>query len=311
MKTAPHYSSATLKQRLSEFLHLRTESRSTPTKFTYILILLTILSFLYLTFSSTGRYAVFAGYSSDGKVAPYTIDYLKGLREVTDGIVYITDSPLLPEEQKKIAPYVLYSAHAHHGEYDWGSYKRGYNWLKNNGFLKKAKELIFANDSAYAPIKSFKPMFKSMSLRQELDFWGNTQNSKFNPHLQSYFLVFRRPVLRSRQFSTFINSVKPQPHHSLYITEYEVKLTPYLKNLGYKWDSYIPNFSKNRISTDPNSYPLTELKKYESQFLKRRTFTEKLPIEEDKAQLMQWLQKKAPKVHNHVITDFPVQTSDN
>lgn len=302
-----------------------------------LLIALTAAAFFYLA-ERPRRYAVFAGYSADGSVAPYVLRYLSGLKAVTDGIVYITDSPLSPEAQKQVAPYVIHGEYQRHGEYDWGSYKRGYNWLKEKNLLKHADELIFANDSAYAPLQTFRPMFNQMRSRSELDFWGNTQNQRFNPHLQSYFLVFRRPVIMSKSFAAFLNGVKAQPDHSLYITEYEIKLTPFLQNLGYKWDSYIPDFataiaarqtpgtmpntaplhpgsaapkpaSAARVSApaspDPNSYPLTLIRDYHNQFLKRRTFTDKLPIEESRAELLAYLRTHAPETCQNIAADFP------
>lgn len=330
-----------------------------------LLIALTAAAFFYLA-ERPRRYAVFAGYSADGSVAPYVLRYLSGLKAVTDGIVYITDSPLSPEAQKQVAPYVIHGEYQRHGEYDWGSYKRGYNWLKAKNLLRHTDELIFANDSAYAPLQTFRPMFNQMRSRSELDFWGNTQNQRFNPHLQSYFLVFRRPVIMSKSFAAFLNGVKAQPDHSLYITEYEIKLTPFLQNLGYKWDSYIPDFpsasparkatsaaplrpgsaaalspgsaaalspdsaaalspdsaaalspgsaapkpasaarASAPASPDPNSYPLTLIRDYHNQFLKRRTFTDKLPIEENRAELLAYLCTHAPETCQNIAADFP------
>lgn len=318
-----------------------------------LLIALTAAAFFYLA-ERPRRYAVFAGYSADGSVAPYVLRYLSGLKAVTDGIVYITDSPLSPEAQKQVAPYVIHGEYQRHGEYDWGSYKRGYNWLKEKNLLKHADELIFANDSAYAPLQTFRPMFNQMRSRSELDFWGNTQNQRFNPHLQSYFLVFRRPVIMSKSFAAFLNGIKAQPDHSLYITKYEIKLTPFLQNLGYKWDSYIPDFAtaiaarqtpgtipnaaplhpdsaatlspdsavalspgsaapkpasaaqvSAPASPDPNSYPLTLIRDYHNQFLKRRTFTDKLPIEESRAELLAYLCAHAPETCQNIAADFP------
>ena len=261
-----------------------------------VLVILTLSSLCYVT-PCPKRYVVFAGYNADGELAPYVKRYIKKLNEISSGVVYITDSPLSEQAQKEIAPYVLHGEYQRHGEYDWGSYKRGYEWLKTNHMLENADELIFANDSCYAPLQSFRPMFKKMR-HIGVDFWGNTQNQKFNQHLQSYFLVFRHPVIKSKTFATFMNNIKKQPDHSLYITEYEIKLTPMLENLGYTWVSYIPDFSSEQAklgkSEDPNSYPLTLIKEYHNQFLKRRTFTEKLPIEEDKKALLSYLQQHAP-----------------
>jgi lipopolysaccharide biosynthesis protein len=227
----------------------------------------------------TVRYAIFAGYNADKTVHPYVITYLKGLNEVTDGVIYITDSELLPEEEEKLKGLVIHAEHNPHGEYDWGSYKRGFNWLKKNGYFQKADEVIFANDSCYAPMSSFQPMFEEMAKRKNLDFWGDSQNSMFTPHLQSYFLVFRKRVLNSKNFAIFMNYIKHYDDHREYILQYETQLTQYLEHLGYKWDSYIPYKQLAHFEyTDKNSYPLTLIRDYHHQFLKRRTFTTLLDI---------------------------------
>ncbi len=307
MKIVPDMRDTRLSQIISFLTRCKQNARAHRIIAVCILIVLTVFSCIYLA-TQPRRYAIFAGYSPDGSISPYVIYYLKGLNAVSDGVVYITDSPLSEKAQKQVEPYIIHGEFQRHGEYDWGSYKRGYQWLKKRGLLNKADELVLANDSVYAPLDSFKPMFQAMDRRQELDFWGNTQNSTFNPHLQSYFLVLRRPVLRSKNFDAFINNIKAQPHHSLYITEYEIKLTPMLQNLGYKWGSYIPrDFIKTAEghSVDPNSYPVTLIGKYDNQFLKRRTFTDKLPIEESRTKLMKLLKQKTPEIYNNIVTDFP------
>lgn len=252
------------------------------------------------------RYAVFAGYNADKTIPAYVIHYLKELNKVADGVVYIADSELLPAEQKKLKDLVLYTKHQQHHEYDFGSYKRGYNWLKQNGYLDKADELIFANDSTYAPITSFQPMFTEMAKRKELDFWGDLQNSRFSPHLQSYFLVFRKRVIRSKAFAAFIKNIRHQDHPSQYITEYEIKLTNHLAALGYKWDSYLPyNQMQNLTYSDKNAYPLTLVQKYHHQFIKKSLFFNRFHSYENLSSLLNYLKINHPARYQDIMEDIP------
>ena len=69
--------------------------------------------------------AVFAAYSADGTVSDYVIDYLRALKEIAPNIVYVTDNPIPESEIAKLRPYVNHLIARRHGEYDWGSYKRG------------------------------------------------------------------------------------------------------------------------------------------------------------------------------------------
>lgn len=260
-----------------------------------------VVSYLLYENIRPKRYAIFAGYNANNKIADYVITYLKGLNEITDGVVYIADSILYPEELEKIKNLTIHTEHKRHNEYDWGSYKRGFNWLKNNGYLKKADELIFANDSCYAPLSSFKPMFNKMAQYDDIDFWGNSQNTAHIPHLQSYFLVFRKNVINSRQFTSFINQITHQKDNTGYIINYEIKLSTYLSNYGYNWTSYIPYQELSHLEeTDKNSYPLTLIRDYNNQFLKRRTFTTKLKIVENRQELLNYIHKHYPERYKEI-----------
>ncbi len=270
-----------------------------------IAILATVL--WYHAATRPKRYAVFAGYNADGTVHPYVLTYLKGLNEVADGVVYIADSPLAPGEEEKLKDIVIHTEHQRHEEYDWGSYKRGFKWLKDNGYLDNADELIFANDSCYAPMQSFKPIFEDMAKRPELDFWGNSQNSAHKMHIQSYFMVFRKHILRSRAFAAFLNNVTHQERYEYYIFKYELELTPHLQNLGYKWDSWLPYRDiplPDKEYTDVNNFPLMMLRDYDNQFLKRRTFTTMLAILDDRADVLRLIKRKYPARYEDIQSEI-------
>ena len=278
----------------------------------FIIALCLVVLGIFLYPKKTNRYAIFAGYNANQTIPDYVITYIKGLNKVTDGVVYIADSELKAEEYKKIKDLVIYTKHNRHNEYDWGSYKRGFEWLKQNGYLEKAEEIIFANDSCYAPMTSFKPMFKKMSHSPELDFWGDSQNTAFTNHVQSYFMVMRKPVINSKAFQNFLNSVTHQEHTSMYITEYEVKLTPMLEQLGYKWDSYLPYEKLQHLEiTDKNSYPLTLIRDFNHQFLKRRTFTTNLMIMESKDELLEYIKATYPKRYKEIIKEISPKKENN
>ena len=73
--------------------------------------------------------AIYAAYSEDGTISDYVVTYLKKLKEIAPNIIYVTDNPMSKNELRKIKPYANHVIAHRHGEYDWGSFKRGYNWL--------------------------------------------------------------------------------------------------------------------------------------------------------------------------------------
>lgn len=218
------------------------------------------------------RAAVFAHYSNTNEIEDYVVYYLKNLKSFVETLVFVSDSSIKEEELSKINPYVNHIIAEPHGEYDFGSYKKGYFYLKENGILNSTDELIFANDSCYAPLFPLGEMFDAME-KNGADFWGNTQNyteeitHKNLEHLQSYFLAFKKNVFSSNVFDDFITNISKEEKKGIIIEKYEIGLTLALQKAGYKYDSYC-NTSKIRNNTHSHSYSSLVLND-RSPFLKR------------------------------------------
>lgn len=205
------------------------------------------------------RVAIYASYSNANKIEDYVIYYLSKLKEDTDLIVYVCDNPLADEEVQKINNVADIVITGRHGEYDFGSYKRGYLYLLEKKLLGEFEELVFCNDSCYGPIESFERIFKVMQ-RRRLDFWGLTQNSQFSDHLQSYFLVFGKAVFQSAVFREFIIGVTKEKSVQMVINKYEVNLTKTLSENGFLWGSFVDTndefvLKKTKINSNLTVFP--------------------------------------------------------
>lgn len=189
------------------------------------------------------RTVVFAHYDKDNIVDDYVIYYLKALKEICSCIIFVSCNPIKNKDcLEGIADYIIDDKH---NEYDFGSYKRGFFYLKENNL--DTDELIFANDSCYGPVSPLQSVFEKMS---DCDFWGITKN-KFGiknkkhcirPHLQSYFLVFKKSVINSQCFYEFISSIKQETSKFDVITNYEIGLSEFLEKNNFKSDFYLKEF---------------------------------------------------------------------
>lgn len=242
--------------------------------------------------------AIFAAYSEDGTIPEYVIDYLKKLKKIAPNIIYITDNPIKRGEIKKIAPYITHLTAYRHGEYDWGSYKHGLHILQKSGSFDK---LILANDSTIALAEDLHPILAAMHTA-EADLYGITSNTDGTYHLQSYFLVLSAQAWQSKAFTNYLNTVKREPDGLTVAYRYEVPFTAYMEENGFKSASYLPAENLSHLPlNDKNCYPLTLISQHHAPFLKIRTFTTRLNVQESRRLVFAWLRKNTPRAYTMLI----------
>lgn len=204
------------------------------------------------------RVAIFAHYDKNNIIDDYVIFYLKELQKISKDVIFVSCCDLPKDELDKLDCYKVVQKH---DEYDFGSYKRGFEFAKKKNLLKECDELIFANDSCYGPFKPLEKIFNQMSVN-DCDFWGLTKNrigfkkiknSKvkdiYCPHIQSYFFVLRPQTFNSETFKEFINSIEYQENKNDIILKYEIGLTKTLEKAGFKSDFAIKDFYKTNNPT--------------------------------------------------------------
>lgn len=214
-----------------------------------------------------GRTAIVASYFSGGVIPESLIYLLKGIREVADNIVIIGDCLVMPGELDRLSGLVTIAKFERHEQYDFGSYRRGYELAKSNGLLSSeiADELIICNDSNFGPVYPLSEMFSAMKSRED-DFWGITGYDFFGiKHVSSYFYVMRRTIIDDPTLETFLDGVKGILPRDQVIVRYELKLTKALEDQGFKYSTYVPF---GVVKGSPAKYPVTMLKKFRDPMIK-------------------------------------------
>lgn len=236
------------------------------------------------------RLAIFASFSTTGKIHDYVVFYLKGLLEVVDNIIFIADNPLLESEIKKIENLVCFCQVERHNEYDFGSYKRGYEYAKSKGLLENIEDLIFCNDSCVGPIYPFKESFAQVK-PIKCDFWGFTASDIHDFHIQSYFMVFRKKIIESNLLEFFFSYVKKQPSFESVVFYYETKLTPFLEFFGFESYALFKNYGILYENREKGSVlrPYKFIKKYRMPLVKRKALIQSSGYEKSKKQIKKTL----------------------
>ena len=218
-----------------------------------------------------GRCAVFASHAPDGRVAERDLLYVRALREVCDDVAVVFNSPVFPEEAAKFRTIASHAVFRWHGGYDFGSYRIGLGLARGRGWLAPGacRELVFANGSCYAPVRPFAGMFAAMEKRRA-DFWGVTANTQRSgaPHLQSYFLVFRRPVLDAGALEAFFAARPGRATRSEAVETFEIQLTAELRGRGFVPAAFVrPRFPRLH-EFNPTTRPLDLVRRYKAPLVK-------------------------------------------
>lgn len=261
------------------------------------------------------RVAVFASYSGDGSLPPQVKPYLEGLRPFVDRIVVVCDNSIGPLRRTALEALADHVIAERHGEYDFGSYKRGVAWARQAGWLDEADDLILCNDSCFGPVGSFAPMFERMDARH-LDFWGATDSQEIHPHLQSYFLVFAWHVFHSHTFRDFMNGITKQPNVQEVIKKYEIGLTKTLDAAGFKRGAMVENRLKGSVGTDGKvnrdptygnitAHPQLSMN-MGSPLFKAKAFRQCSSNYEGIRSLLLYLKQRAPEIYHAAVSNADI-----
>lgn len=181
------------------------------------------------------RLFLFAAYDKTGIINPALEYYIKNLFNFGD-IIFVMDSDTTPNEINKICKYTLYANGQRHGEYDFGSYKRAYQWAKSNLDLSTYDYIYLVNDSVFGPLYDIDRYFYAMETSGHVAF-GIVKNPHHDhPHIQSWFVGMDKKIFTSDWFDEFMQSITKLPNKGQITSKYEHGLSKLITAHNYTWD---------------------------------------------------------------------------
>ena len=178
---------------------------------------------------------LFAGYDKDGIIDDAMIYYVSCLSKHGDVIVCM-DNDLKKTEIQKLKPYTIHTIARKHGEYDFGSYKRGYEYAHNKNILQNYDIVYLVNDSVFGPMFDIKKTLQNIeSLKTDAAGIIVSQH-KTHEFMESWFVRLNKKIFTSRWFDEFISNVKHEDKKHIITVKYEHGLTNLIKNNGCSWD---------------------------------------------------------------------------
>lgn len=201
------------------------------------------------------KVCLFAAFSSDGYIREATKCYLREIRKKFGYIIFVADCKVLPKEAETIpADYIIVKRHH---EYDFGSWKRGFELLLKNNVLGKIDKILLTNDSVnyvgsehdFTNIIDKSANHDAFSMA--IDGYGygekvgvNSYTQVYNPFMESWFLLLSKNIFRTDWFKDFMLSVTQESEKEDVVKKYEMGLSWLIKDKGFKLNSYYP-FDEN------------------------------------------------------------------
>lgn len=197
----------------------------------------------------TKRLFIFAGYDPQGIIDDTLIYFLTELSKLGD-IVFTMDNECTAQEIKKLdaIPNILHANIARHGEYDFGSYKRGFMWAKENDILRKYDWIYLVNDSCYL-LRSPDKMINYLE-NSGHKMTGAVENDKWKHHIQSFFVGLAPEIFTTDWFAGFMSHIHHETKKGTIVLKYEAGLSKLVLQHGFSFKAYSNRVLTSRFYTN-------------------------------------------------------------
>ena len=185
--------------------------------------------------SRSKRLFLFAGYDKDCIIDDALIYYVKTLSKYGD-IVLCMDCDCPKSEIEKIKKYTIHTISKRHGEYDFGSYKRCFEYAANKKSLQNYDYLYLVNDSVFGPTIDIKQTLNSIESLKSDAAGIIISRHKTHAFMESWFVRLNKKIFTTDWFKDFMLSVQHETHKHTVTIKYEHGLSNLIKNNGCSWD---------------------------------------------------------------------------
>ncbi len=237
------------------------------------------------------RIAFFVHFDKDCLLSDSDAAYVSELTHYVEQVIFITNSDLPDKELDKIRCEKVTVVQRSNVGYDFGAWK---DVVSDYGFdrLGEFDQVIFANNSNFAPLWSLSSVFAEMERRDPVDFWGIIEYPRgfasdemakvyIDAHLQSYFFVAERSLASSPAFEAYWNRVGYHSSIIGVIEHEETEMTKFFTDRGFAYGVFLSESALIMDKTKNNApymYPRS-LVLLNSPFVKKKTDQHTFPDE--------------------------------
>lgn len=203
---------------------------------------------------------------------------LTQMRPLFSKLVFISNSQLPDEKRASLLERGLMTdfIQRENSGFDFAAWRDGMSFI---GFeeLKSYDSVTLMNDTCFGPLWDLTDIYRKFENDGSVDFLGMTnfrKNQQFPEHIQSYYLVFKQPVIQSNAFQDFWFSVQNFTNVKEVIENYETQVTTHLLDAGFKYQTVFNTVNVDTtgmLHPDFSYYNPTAILKHQVPFIKVKT----------------------------------------
>lgn len=231
---------------------------------------------------------IYAVYDVQNVINKYICEVLKEISRFAEMIYVVCNFPEIKKGLQFVETYAEKIIYRDNKGFDSGAYKEVILQHIGEENLSQYDELFLTNDTYFAPIYPFDKLFEKMDT-SDCDFWGITRHpggfnidlGEFESHIQSYFLCFRKRILRDGSYYRFWETMKFANNKAEAVLYYELGINRYLSAQGYKGSAY-SDYINASLGFDKGinpymTYALELVEDYKVPIIKKTNFYGKNP----------------------------------
>lgn len=194
------------------------------------------------------RLLIYSHFNRHGELSNHVLYQLQHMNTACDSIIFVSNSPLKPENRAAVLEYCDEYFERENVGYDFMAWKETVQRMDPADLLKY-DSLILMNDTSFGPLFGIDTVFAKMD-PLGLDLWGITSHcgsatgmpgdgGPIPYHIQSYFTVFSRRAFTSKCFIDFWDGIKVYSKVDAVIRNCETRLTSFFIDQGFKVGCFV------------------------------------------------------------------------
>ncbi|MGQ9412797.1 rhamnan synthesis F family protein [Streptococcus pluranimalium] len=191
------------------------------------------------------RLLLYVHFNKFDSLSSHILYQLEQMRPLFSNVLFISNSQLNSQTIDELKHNKLIDdfIQRENSGFDFAAWRDG---MLEIGFdeLTSYDSVTVMNDTCFGPLWDLKDYYLNFESDHSVDFWGMTNNREtkksrhsqgFREHLQSYYMVFHKPVLLSSAFQEFWKNIKSYQDVQDVINHYETQVTTNLVDAGFNY----------------------------------------------------------------------------